>query len=62
MINREIDKDELVLKLEEFFLMKKIIFDEIDEAIEKCKTKKPVNWDKSKFKKLYEEIKTKWLR
>jgi len=40
----------------------KLIFDEIDNAIEECKTKKPVDWDKSQFKKLYEEIKAEWTQ
>ena len=36
------------------------IFEEIDEAIKQCTSEKPVPYEKSKFKKLYEEIKERW--
>jgi len=44
----------------EIMITAKLIFDEIDNAIEECKSKSPATWDKSQFRKLYEEIKSKW--
>lgn len=40
----------------------KQIFQEIDETIESCKGNKPIPFDKSNFKKKYEEIKKKYLK
>jgi len=40
----------------------KQIFKEIDEAIESSIGKKPIPFDKSEFKKRYEEIKKKYLK
>lgn len=40
----------------------KEIFDEIDRAIEECKSDYPVIFKESRFKRLYEEIKKKWLK
>ena len=40
----------------------KEVFEEIDEAIESSIGKMPVPFDKSEFKKRYEEIKKKYLK
>jgi len=49
----------------EKYLWRKLIvsyvFDDLDKIIEKCKKDKPIPYEISQFKKLYEELKEKWL-
>lgn len=53
-LKEEIEKIKLDVNLLKLFI-------EIDEAIEKCKKEKPVQYEKSQFKKEYEKIRMKWM-
>jgi hypothetical protein len=38
----------------------KKLFNELDSIIESCKSEKPVPFERSKFRRLYEELKKKY--